>query len=314
MTITAQITINNSKNLTEGLHKMLVKSTYGIPLDLVEGITANLNNRSNWKNRPSTSLPSNAKLTIDQAVNVLADSMRNPSRIAFRTYVALLIAMDKLLSSPGITVSRKPISLNKSITLNIETDVGRLLKRINIVGEWAGLAPLTMKQKVTIGATSFYRHTGEASAAFHAEVVNRLASLSPRSFVKDITKPITSDIKNGNLKFARFSYKVGTPSWNPQMDQIITTPFATGKINQIGNVASRLRHLYGVERIVAAEATRPILRQLAAKAGCELQAKLTGKQPKSVLMQRITQIRLKKAAPDVQDLPNMKMLWLNRHK
>jgi hypothetical protein len=316
MAITAEITLNNSKNINAGIKQMLIKQTFGIPIALVTGIADNLNNPEKWKQRPSLQ-SSNVTLTTSQAVNVLADSMRKPSLIAFRIYVALLQAMDKLLSSPSINASKNNIQLNKSVTLNIETDVGRLLKRINLAGSWSGLKPLTMKDKLRIGSRTFWHHTGESEQAFHVAVRERLASLTPKSFVKDIKAPVTSDIRNGRVSFAKFSYKLGVPSFsgNSPMNEIITKPFETGQITPISNLP-RGQHLRGTDRILAAEHTRPMLRQLSAKAGCELQSQLTGQQPKSVLMQRITKIMLKKekAVPDVQDLPNIKMLWVNRHK
>lgn len=67
------------------------------------------------------------------------------------------------------------------------------------------------------------------------------------------------------------------------MDEIITAPFATGKINQIANNPPRFRHLHGIDRIVAAEATRPMLRQLAALAGGALKQELTGQPSGAVI-------------------------------
>lgn len=170
MTISAQVTLNNSKNINAGLKAMLIKQTFGIPIALVSGITENLNNPEKWKQRPSLQ-SSNVTLTTSQAVNVLADSMRRPTHLHYAFYRALLISMDKLLRNPDIKASKTNVRLNKSVSLAIELNQGRvLLKRINLLGTFLGLAPLTLSSKLKIGSNTFWKHTGEAERAFHVAV------------------------------------------------------------------------------------------------------------------------------------------------
>jgi hypothetical protein len=221
MSITAQVTLNNSAAISDGIKQMLIKETFGIPIALVTGIADNLNNPSKWTNKPAFQ-SSNAPLSTTEAVNVLADSMRRPAHIHYAFYRALLVSMDKLLRNPDIKASKANVQLNKSVSLAIELDQGRvLLKRINLLGTFLGLAPITLSDKIKIGSSTFWKHTGQAEQAFSLAVKERLTSLSPRSFVKDIKKPATSDIRNGHVSFARFQYKLGTPSWNSQMDEIV---------------------------------------------------------------------------------------------
>lgn len=275
------ITVRTSSNNTQKtpaskiqeLLRQSFKLTHQIPLELVNRTTSTLRNPASW-NKSSRPTSNDHKMTIAQAAEHIAAQARFPVRIHYAYYCALLKTMDQLLSNPGVPASRGAITLNKSVSLDVEMPRQALLTKINLVGRWLGLADLTIQEKLASGKEPlFWKHTGEASQAFHTATTNRLAQLKPENFVTGVTGPILSDVKNGHVSSAKYTFKIGVPHWNSKLDRLITKPFASGKIESIVATTGNLR---GIDRIMGAESARPWLRSLAAQSGNALKQQVNG--------------------------------------
>jgi hypothetical protein len=276
--ITAQLTTNKnsgnniSQSYVQDLIRKNFKPTHQIPLELVNRLSSKLSDSANWNKSAKTSTANAHDLTMSQAAERIAAQARFPVRMHYAYYRALLTAMDKLLQNPGIPASRGNIRFAKPVTLAVEMPGEALLTKINLVGRWLGLADLTIKEKLATGKEPlFWKHTSEASQAFHAEVIQRLANLRPEHFITGLTGPTLSDVKNGKVSSAKYTFKTGVPHWNSKLDQLVTAPFATGKTESIDVPTGNLR---GIDRIMAAEFKRPWLRDLSAQSGNILKQKL----------------------------------------
>lgn len=279
--ISAELTSNKSnghkipQSDIQDLIRQHIKPTHQIPLELVNRLTSKLRDPNNWNRSSKLSTINSHELSISQAAERIASQARFPVRMHYAYYRALLVAMDKLLQNPGIPASRGTIKFSKSVNLAVEMPEEALLTKINLTGKWLGLADITIKAKLASGREpQFWRHTGEASQAFHAAIIDRLAQIRPEHFMTGIAGPILSDVKNGRVSSVKYTFKTGVPRWSSKMDALITVPFATGKIKPID--AGKSGNLRGIDRILAAESKRPWLRNLSAQVGNALDQKING--------------------------------------
>jgi hypothetical protein len=256
------------------------------------------------------------KQNYNKAVAHLTHTV-NKIRYAYYThYVGLLTAMDELVKDPGIPArGRKYVTSmgpnGKKVTryTNDKISFSKQVKfrpsepggvnplgpatTIPLVGQWPALAPMTMAKKKLSGRSVFWAQTGEASNAFHAKVVARLAKIKPRSFeTLEQSHPTLIGDSTGKIGAGRFAaqakfrFKMGIPSWDAKMDTLITIPFATRRttvstlvgtgldrtrVDGVSKWKSGAKKLHGVDRLLVAEAYRPWLRSLSAQAGSALQ-------------------------------------------
>lgn len=257
--------------------------------------------------------PRPGQFTNDKAV---AEEITQPisqiTRAYYAYYVAMLKAMDEVLRNPNVPVrvraarkkygvrtingidtgyARETVAFQRVVNL-VVSDIGQdKTTALTLSGKWKGLEESTIEAKQELGySPTFWKHEGEGYQAFHSEMMSRLSRLKPRNFKSTIVRKYVSygqrdpRVKtNGvvsRIRSARFEVQIGVPAWNKKMDTITTLPFATGDLGISTLASTGLRQgqkkLRGINRILAAEATRPWLRLLAAKAGIALEKHLQG--------------------------------------
>jgi hypothetical protein len=256
------------------------------------------------------------KLKDSKVAVFIAEQVNRYPRAYFAFYRALLHAMDRLLQNPNIPVksrvfeqrvrspsskSRKPDvavprvvreKFSRSVPLRVYDQGKQISKNIRLEGNWPGLTQFTLEQKEQLGyPPTFWKHTMEASHAFHEAVTARLAHIKPRSFVvqdrpelKLVGESLGKSGPGRRVAVARYKFAIGVPKWNKKMDALITLPFTSGisPSTQIASGASfrtpkgRVRKLHGIDRIMVAEAYRPWLRNLSKQAGWALLSYLEG--------------------------------------
>ena len=237
----------------------------------------------------------------DKAAEYVAESVFAIRNTYYAFYVALIRSMDKLLQEPGITAEgggyARSVSVRRNVPLYV-VGIRRAPTRFTakIAKTWPGLSSVTMEEKDLPGRfKSFWKHSGQASQAFSAMASARVARVRPQDFMVVDRSAIqvlggVANIK-GRGKFvrqARITVQMGVPLWNRQMDALITIPFSTRKtvstLTTTGLTSLRRgnpgvfkgRNLTGVDRLLAAEAYRPWLRELSIQAGEQLLAYLSG--------------------------------------
>jgi hypothetical protein len=308
---------------------------------------------SDGRTRPSIS--GNSIFSTPKAAEQITGLMKGVARVHYAYYAALLKSMDEVIQDPGvpagikkfskkrgkITGIKKNVKFSRPVTLKVDELPGKpFSNRIRLSGRWAGLAETTIKAKQALGTEpQFWRHTGESSAAFHSAVTSRLARIKPRDFiVMGNTAPV---ITGGTLARqgagkrvaqAKYSFKLGIPSWDAKMDALITIPFASGQIVSTLS-ATGLRNrpkLRGIDRILAAEAMRPWLRDLSSQAGQARDAYIKGgvftqrttpivSGATSPLQKKVERLLKKKAgqeveAPTLASVNVARLMWGSRHR
>lgn len=294
-----------------------------------------------------------------QAADQISGLVKGVARVHFAYYSALLKSMDEVIQNPGvpaaakrfnkkrgkITGIKKDVKFSRPVILKIDELPGKpFSNRIRLSGRWAGLAETTLEAKAELGGEMlFWKHTSESSQAFHSAITARLARIKPRDFVRSgQTAPV---ITGGSLAQkgagkrvaqAKYSFKLGIPSWDRKMDALITIPFATGQtVSTLTATGLKNRpKLHGIDRILAAEAFRPWLRDLSVQSGQARDAYIKGGTftPRTTpivpgaapplqkrvehLQKKIVEQRGGKAveAPTLSNLNTARMLWATRKK
>lgn len=347
-----------------------INPTQLIPVELLDSVAADFARTGTWNsshkgiqytpgNAAGTSRGSISGELFDSAkagqqISGLAKSI---ARVHYAYYAALLKSMNEVVQNPGvpaaakrfskrrgkITGIKKDIKFSRPVTLRVDELPGKpFSNRIRLSGRWAGLAEATIEAKQASGREMlFWKHTGEASQAFDVAVKSRLAKIKPRDFmVSGLTPPtITGDslaTKGAGKRVARakYSFKLGIPSWDAKMDALITLPYANGQLVSTLTAAglSNRRKLRGIDRILAAEAYRPWLRDLAVQAGQARDAHIRGSAftsrtspivsgaisnlQKSMerVQKKIAEQKGDNAAPSLTNMNAAKMLWAARKK
>lgn len=230
-------------------------------------------------------------------------------RYHFAYYKATLLAMRRVLASPGIAATEAPVTVTKQVVLPL---IGAGLNATDAVSlslTWRGLANSTIEEKKKLRAHPvFWKHTGRGSRAFNAAVEARLASLTKKDFIiqdpvqLSHVKPVKGSLgthRKQDVAKAQYSFRIGVPAWNSKMDALFTIPFVSGYTvspaqysgldlyerqaysdNEIAGPRFRYvrkkQVLHGIDRLLAAEASRPLLRPIALQAGQRLRAALHG--------------------------------------
>jgi hypothetical protein len=306
--------------------------------------------------RTRSSISGNSIFSTPKAAEQITGLMKGVARVHYAYYAALLKSMDEVVQNPGvpaaakrfkkkrgkITSIKKDVKFSRPVTLKIDELPGKpFSNRIRLSGRWAGLAETTLEAKQALGTEmQFWKHTGESSAAFHTAVTSRLSRVRPRDFVRfgQAAPVITggSLVKQGagkRVAQAKYSFKLGIPSWDAKMDALITIPFATGQmVSTLSATGLKNRPtLRGVDRILAAEAYRPWLRDLSSQAGQARDAYIKGSafSPKttpivpgaaSPIQKNVERFLKKKAGQEVEVTPTLnnvnvaRLMWGSRHK
>ena len=287
-----------------------------IPVILLDHLGQQLHSDDIYPRGQAAHADAKAGTDPKDAARAIAFSVKRINQAYYAYYVALLKSMDTLLKSPGVPAKpsgteQQMESFNKTVVLSnlpaAAYGLGVRSERITLAGSWKGLADPTMEAKEKLkGPKVFWKHTGKASSAFHTAVTARLAQIKAKDFVVGNAKP-TPTIQRASASIigpgkyvvsASYTFKMGVPNWNPEMDTLISIPFATlksvstltdsGLLDRLAADARasgafdpkanlKTAELTGIDRILMAEAHRPWLRDLSAQAGARLRTFIEGK-------------------------------------
>jgi len=220
----------------------------------------------------------------DKVAEYLSRQVRFIERTHRGYFIGLLKASERLLLRPGIPMGIEDVRAELDVPLYL----GRSIDRIRFGVAWQGLKRRTIQEKQKLSAPSqvFWRHTGRGRNAFlrrSQEIIGR--ARSPGSFLQSGGQALASGLAvrpspvKDKVAEGRFKFKIGIPeSGDSRMDLLILAPFATGRtdIGVIASIKPKGQHenLLGLDRLVNAESTRPMLRKLSAQARAAMLAKL----------------------------------------